>query len=67
MGEWVVKNMPDGAKIVVINGQLGSSSGMDRVQGIHEALKAGGDKYQIVAEQPGDWDRGRLCPWRRTS
>ena len=59
MGEWVVKNMPDGAKIVVINGQLGSSSGMDRVQGIHEALAAGGDKYKIVAEQPADWDRNK--------
>ena len=32
MGEWVIKNMPDGARIVVINGQLGSSSGMDRVK-----------------------------------
>lgn len=59
MGEWVTKNMPNGARVVVINGQLGSSSGMDRVQGIHEALKAGGDKYQIVAEQPADWDRGK--------
>jgi inositol transport system substrate-binding protein len=59
MGEWVTKNMPKGAKIVIINGQLGSSSGMDRVQGIHEALKAGGDKYKVVAEQPADWDRGK--------
>ncbi len=58
-GEWVIKNMPDGAEVVIINGQLGSSSGMDRVQGIHEALKAGGDKYKIVAEQPADWDRGK--------
>ena len=33
MGEWVTKNMPKGAKIVIINGQLGSSSGMDRVPG----------------------------------
>jgi inositol transport system substrate-binding protein len=59
MGEWVTKNMPKGAKIVIINGQLGSSSGMDRVRGIHEALKAGGDKYKVVAEQPADWDRGK--------
>ena len=59
MGEWVIKNMPDGARIVVINGQLGSSSGMDRVKGIHEALAAGGDKFKIVAEQPADWDRGK--------
>src|SRR3954471_12972411 len=29
-GEWVIKNMPNGARVVVINGQLGSSSGMDR-------------------------------------
>ncbi|MBV8401770.1 MAG: substrate-binding domain-containing protein, partial [Acetobacteraceae bacterium] len=59
MGEWVTKNMPNGARVAIINGQLGSSTGMDRVQGIHEALKAGGDKYQIVAEQPANWDRGK--------
>jgi inositol transport system substrate-binding protein len=59
MGEWVIKNMPDGAEVVVINGRLGSSSGMDRVKGIHEALEAAGDKFKIVAEQPADWDRGK--------
>ena len=59
MGEWVLKNMPNGAQVVVIDGQSGSSTSIDRVQGIHEALKEGGDKYKIVAEQPGDWDRAK--------
>jgi inositol transport system substrate-binding protein len=58
-GEWVLKNMPNGARVAVIAGQSGSSTSIDRVQGIHEALKEGGEKYKIVAEQPGDWDRAK--------
>ena len=58
MGEWVTKNMSNGARVANINGQPRSSTGMDCVQGIHKA-KAGGDKYQIVAEQPANWDRGK--------
>ena len=58
-GEWVLKNMPNGARVAVIAGQSGSSTSIDRVQGIHDALKEGGEKYKIVAEQPGDWDRAK--------
>jgi inositol transport system substrate-binding protein len=58
-GQWVLKNMPNGARVAVIAGQSGSSTSIDRVQGIHEALKEDGEKYKIVAEQPGDWDRAK--------
>lgn len=57
MVELGVKNFPDGADIVVLLGQPGSSSAIDRARGIHEALKAAGAKYKIVAEQTANWKR----------
>jgi inositol transport system substrate-binding protein len=53
----VVKNFPDGAEIVFLTGQPGSSSGIDRAKGVREVLAAAGDKYEIVAEMSGNWSR----------
>jgi inositol transport system substrate-binding protein len=55
--EWVVQNFPNGAKIVLLTGQPGSSSNIDRTKGVHDAIKAAGGKYQIVAEQSANWER----------
>jgi inositol transport system substrate-binding protein len=57
LAEWVVKRHPEGAAIVLLTGQPGSSSAIDRTKGIHEGLAAAGDKYRIVAEQTGNWAR----------
>lgn len=57
MAEWVVQNFPDGANIVFLTGQPGSSSAIDRARGIHDALVAAGPKYNIVAEQTANWAR----------
>lgn len=57
MAEWVVKNFPDGASIVFLTGQPGSSSGIDRAKGVHDALTKAGPKYKIVAEQTANWAR----------
>lgn len=59
MAEWVVKNFPDGAEIVFLTGQPGSSSGIDRAKGVHEVLDPVSDKYKIVAEQTGNWERAK--------
>jgi inositol transport system substrate-binding protein len=57
MAQWLIAAYPAGAKLLLITGQLGSSPSIDRTRGIKEALSAAGDKYQIVAEQSGDWKR----------
>jgi inositol transport system substrate-binding protein len=42
---------------VLISGQPGSSSAIDRTRGIQEALRPAGGKYEIVAEQTANWQR----------
>jgi inositol transport system substrate-binding protein len=59
MAEWVVKNYPNGARIVLLTGQPGSSSGIDRAKGVHDAIAKAGDKYKIVAEQTANWERAQ--------
>lgn len=59
MGEWVTKNMPEGARVAFITGTAGSSTANDRAKGVHEALKAGGGKFQLVAEQSGEFQRAK--------
>ncbi|HEV7612361.1 MAG TPA: substrate-binding domain-containing protein [Steroidobacteraceae bacterium] len=57
MAKWVIDSFPNGARIVLITGQAGSSSSIDRTRGIKEALSAAGSKYTIVAEQTATWKR----------
>ena len=57
MAQWVIDAFPNGARVLLITGQLGSSPSIDRTRGIKEALAAAGAKYQIVAEQTGTWKR----------
>ncbi|WP_343685003.1 substrate-binding domain-containing protein [Asticcacaulis sp.] len=57
MADWVVKTYPNGAKVVVITNDPGSTSSIERVKGVHEGLAAGGAAYQIVAEQTGNSKR----------
>jgi inositol transport system substrate-binding protein len=57
MAQWVIDAFPNGARVLLITGQLGSSPSIDRTRGIKEALAAAGEKYRIVAEQSGNWKR----------
>jgi len=57
MAQWVIDSFPNGARILLITGQSGSSPSIDRTRGIKETLGAAGPKYQIVAEQSGMWKR----------
>lgn len=57
MAQWVVDTFPNGAKILHLTGQPGSSTAIDRAKGVREALAAAGDKYEIVAEMSGNWSR----------
>ncbi|MEE5062706.1 substrate-binding domain-containing protein [Pseudomonas alliivorans] len=59
MGDWVVKNLPTGANVVLITGQIGSTTAMDRAKGVHQSLTAAGSKFKLVAEQSGEADRAK--------
>lgn len=59
MGDWVVKNLPAGANVVLITGQIGSTTAMDRAKGVHQSLSAAGSKFKLVAEQSGEADRAK--------
>lgn len=57
MAQWVIDTFPNGASVLLITGQLGSSPSIDRTRGIKETLAAAGARYKIVAEQSGTWKR----------
>jgi inositol transport system substrate-binding protein len=57
MAQWVIEHFPNGARIVLISGQPGSSSAIDRTQGIQAAFTSAGPQYKIVAEQSANWQR----------
>ncbi|QIX96356.1 sugar ABC transporter substrate-binding protein [Cedecea sp. FDAARGOS_727] len=57
VADFVKSKFPNGAEIILLTGQPGSSSNIERTKGIRDGLKAGGDKYKIVADQTGNWMR----------
>ena len=54
--EFLGKLYPDGGKVAQIEGQAGSPNARKRIQGFTDTVKAN-PKFQLVASQPGDWDR----------
>lgn len=54
---WLVKQIPDGGKILEVRGVAGTSVDTDRHNGIHEVLDASGKKWDVV-EVVGKWDDG---------
>lgn len=52
----IVELFPDGARIVNLQGQPGSSPAIDRNQGVHNILD-GMDNYEFVAEQTANFSR----------
>ena len=46
-----------GARVVVLSGTPGSSSGNDRLKGVRDTLAAAGPTYRIVSEQTANWRR----------
>jgi inositol transport system substrate-binding protein len=57
MAEYVIKKFPDGARIIFLRGEPGSSPAIDRAKGTLETLKAAGDKYKILADQTANFKR----------
>ena len=56
-GNLIVEIFPDGARIVNLQGQPGSSPAIDRNQGVHNVLDPMSDKYEFVAEQTANFAR----------
>ena len=54
-GEWLVKHIPGGGKVLEVRGVSGTSVDRDRHEGVQEALKASGKKWETV-EVIGKWD-----------
>ena len=58
MAKWIIDNYPDGATLVHLTGQPGSSTAQDRARGTREGLAKGGKKkYRILADQTANWSR----------
>lgn len=56
-GQLIVDTFPDGATIVNLQGQPGSSPAIDRNAGVHNVLDGMSDTYQFVAEQTANFSR----------
>jgi ribose transport system substrate-binding protein len=54
---WLIKEIPNGGKILEVRGVQGTSVDNDRHAGIHETLDASGKKWNVV-EVVGKWDDG---------
>jgi ribose transport system substrate-binding protein len=54
---WLIKEIPNGGKILEVRGVAGTSVDTDRHNGIHETLDASGKKWDVV-EVVGKWDDG---------
>ena len=54
-GQWLIKNAPNGGKVLEVRGVSGTSVDRDRHDGIQQALKASGKKWETV-EVIGKWD-----------
>lgn len=57
MVEWIVQQYPQGAGIVLLTGQPGSSSAIDRTAGVNQALAKAGPAFRLVADQSANWSR----------
>ena len=55
MGNWLIKNVPGGGKILEVRGVQGTSVDRDRHDGVQKVLKASGKKWETI-EVIGKWD-----------
>ena len=55
-GLLIMERYPDGANIVNLLGQMGSSAAIERYQGVHNILDAEPDKYKFVQETTAEFD-----------
>ena len=57
--ELIEKLFPNGATVMNLQGQSGSSPAIDRNKGLHDVLDKAKDKYKIVFEDTAGFDRAK--------
>jgi ribose transport system substrate-binding protein len=57
VAKWFLANRPQGGKVAVIEGQAGVYAAGQHTDGFKSTITAVGDKFQVVASVPGNWDR----------
>ena len=58
-GQLIMELFPDGAKVLNLQGQPGSSPAIDRNAGVHNVLDQHAEKYPFVFEQTANFARDR--------
>ncbi len=58
-GKLIEKLFPDGATIMNLQGQSGSSPAIDRNKGLHNVIDQAKDKYKFVFEDTAGFDRSK--------
>jgi inositol transport system substrate-binding protein len=58
-GQLIQKLFPNGANVMNLQGQSGSSPAIDRNKGLHNVLDQAKDKYKIVFEDTAGFDRSK--------
>lgn len=53
---YIIEQLAEGGQVAIIEGKAGNASGEARKEGATNAFKANA-KIELVASQPGDWDR----------
>jgi ABC-type sugar transport system substrate-binding protein len=56
LGEYVMEKLPDGGKILVVEGIMGQSSQVDRLEGLKQTILAD-SKYELLDIQTANWQR----------
>jgi ribose transport system substrate-binding protein len=54
--DFIASKLPDGGEVAQIEGQAGSPQAINRIKGFKEGV-ASHDNLELVASQPGNWDR----------
>ena len=57
VAKWFIANRPNGGKLAVIEGQAGVYAAGQRTDGFKATIATAGNKFQVVASVPGNWDR----------
>lgn len=58
-GQLIIKLFPDGANVMNLQGQPGTSAAIDRNKGLHNALDPLAAKYKFVFEDTAGFDRAK--------
>lgn len=55
-GEWLGQQLPDGGKVIELNGTAGTSTDTNRMNGMNDGLASTSPEAEIVATVNADWD-----------